>query len=241
MTREEKKYLEREFAKVFLKEIGISKLPDPSHLNEPDVIIYDSDILGIEVTQIYTGIDQNGISKVATEGGWDFVLDLAQNIWINSNQPKAHVVLTFNSAHHISKGEGRKTASALVELIQNYIPEPDNSFYSDENFMILPNGIVEFHIHRYNEMDTTIWSFNDSSWPPKLTSEEVQQIIIKKEERREAYLTKCDRIWLLLVLYGGRAAGNFDIPKQIYDMQYRFGFDRIFLFDAIPKRIWQLK
>ncbi len=82
MTHEEKKDLERSFVIAFLQAIGNSNHINSIDREEPDFLLYDSQIIGIEVTQLFTEPKNGEVSRVSVEGGYDDVVDLAHKMWI---------------------------------------------------------------------------------------------------------------------------------------------------------------
>ncbi len=240
MTHEEKKDLERSFVIAFLQAIGNSNHINSIDREEPDFLLYDSQIIGIEVTQLFTEPKNGEVSRVSVEGGYDDVVDLAHKMWIYSGGPIVDVRIMFNDTIHIRKTEKSIIATELIKIIDHYLPESGESFWSEDEILGLPRGIVEFHMHRDVRMKTSTWRLNDAAWTPQLTTGIVQKRITEKEEKRNAYLQNCDLIWLLLVLYGRRPSASFIIPESTYLGNYHLGFDKAFLFDAIPKHVWEL-
>ncbi len=240
MSRKEEKELERRFVNAFLQTIGNTNILDPNDREEPDFLLNDLQLIGIEVTQLFSDPNIGEVSRVNTEGGWDGLLELALKMWIDSGKTKVDVRIMFNDTIHIRKTERLIFATELIVLIDKYLPEPGESFWSQDDMLGLPRGIVEFHIHRVLGKESPNWRFNDAAWTPELTTETVQKRIDKKEERRSVYLQNCDNIWLLLVLYGRRPSGSFIVPESVFNSKYQFEFDKVFIFNAIPKHIWEL-
>ena len=208
---------------------------------EPDFLLIESKLIGIEVTQIFSEPSNDQIKRIRIEGGWDDVLELALKNWLESGKPKVDVRITFKDTIHMPKISKEGIANELVALIEKYLPNPGESFWSPDDIIGLPHGIVEFHIHRDNGILTSAWRYHDSAWTSQLTSELVQKAITKKEGDRNNYLQSCDKIWLLLVLYGRRPSGSFIIPENVHQEKYQFEFDKVFLFDSLPKKFWELQ
>ena len=241
MSSQEKKDLERQFTHAFLKTIKNSDQYNLDDHEEPDFILNESGRIGIEVTQVFTETINSENPRIKIEGGWDDVLELAHTIWISTSRPNVDLRIMFNDSIHIGKNGKPIIAKELVKLVDQYLPELDESFWSSDDIIELPRGSVEFHIHRYSGMEISSWRFNDVAWTPNLSSRLLQNTITKKEKRRNIYLESCEKIWLLMVLYGRRPSGSFIIPDTISKVKYHFDFDKVYLFNAFPARTWELE
>ena len=154
--------------------------------------------------------------------------------------PGCHVRLDFMEPVPINKNKIAQEAEEIVTLVSKYLPTPGSSFkFPNWQPIDIPNLIV-FDIERIVKYESSLWSYYDSLWVPTLNPELIQKTIDKKEEKREMYLKRCKEVWLVIALYGGRASGNFDIPECIKKHNFTCYFDRLFLFDCIPKNIYEL-
>ncbi len=241
MSISESKDLEREFTRAFLRLMGNISLSNLKDDEKPDFILYESELIGIEVTQLFSDSNNGEISRKRIEGGWDDALELALKLWNISGKPNVDVRVMFNELIHIPKSKKSAFSKELLTFIDLCLPEPGESFCSSDGFMTLPDGIVELNIYRYPEIEISTWRCDDADWPPHLTSDLIQKRITKKEELRKIYLQKCDKIWLLIVLYGRRPSGRFIIPEILENTRYSFEFDKVFLFDAFPPKSWELR
>ena len=240
MTTEEKKDLERKFTQAFLQAIGYPNQANLLDHEVPDFLLIESKLIGIEVTQIFTEPSNGQVQRIRIEGGWDDVLELALKKWHDSGKAKVDVRIMFNDTIHIPKVSKEIIVNEVIALIEKYLPNPGESFWTPDDIMGLPHGIVEFHIHRDKGIESPAWRCHDSAWTSQLTSELVQKSITKKEEERNEYLQSCDKIWLLLVLFGRRPSGSYITHEKVHQEKYRFEFDKVFLFDSLPKKVWEL-
>jgi hypothetical protein len=85
------------------------------------------------------------------------------------------------------------------------------------------------------------WTVGRGDTVPTLTSELIEDIIQNKETRRERYLSRCSKIWLLIVETGGLPSSYFQIPKAVVEKIYKSNFDRIFLFRDFMYEVIELK
>lgn len=175
------------------------------------------------------------------EGSLDFLLKKMENLWIELNYPPAHVIIYLDNTNPVSKNDSTLLANQIVNYIKDYIPREGQVFYSEEDMLINPDKLKFFKIERIFKYDQIIFNYFDHIWSPNLTTFEIQNVIDKKEIKRERiYQKNCDVIWLLIVLYSGKASGNFIIPQEVLEHQYFSHFNKVFLFDAVPKKFWEL-
>ncbi|WP_370087859.1 hypothetical protein [Ekhidna sp.] len=240
MDRETKKILEYEFGLAFLESLGDYDLENIKHDDNPDFIVKTEKHIGIELTQIYNTI-QSKYPRIYLEGSWDSLMDASKRIWENNNLPNAHVSINFNQYSPIRKSKIEEKAMELVDLVKNHIPPIGESWSSNNNpNLVLINGISGFNIERICDYNHSIWTYYDHIWSPTLKSSIVQKTINKKEFHRKSYLNSCDLIWLVMIIHGGRASGNFIVPKDTIECEYNFKFDRVFLFNTLPRTIHEL-
>lgn len=242
MNQEQQKELERAFASEFLKLAGIEDPIDPDHLESPDVIITrPNNTLGVEVTQIFIGHNTQGISRVHVEGGWDLVLSRLEQLARSNNLPGMHADFLFDVDHHIPKSKSQQMAERLLELVISNKPEKGGVYRMPPDYYELPKGLNSFTIDRLIDFQPSLFTSSDASWVPWLTADHIVKSIKKKEPLRTDYLQNCDEIWLLLVLYGGKASGLAQISDSLIQTKFDHNFDQMFLFDAITERIWPLQ
>lgn len=241
MSISESKDLEFEFTLAFLRSIGNASLSNLKDDEKPDFILYESEFIGIEVTQLFSDSDNGEISRKRIEGGWDDVLELTLKLWTASGKPSVDVRIQFNELFHIPKSKKVAFSKELLTFIDLCLPEQGQTFFASDGLMAFPGGIVELNIYRYPEIEISTWRCEDACWPLHLTSDLIQKRITIKEELRKIYLQKCDKIWLLIVLYGRRPSGRFIIPQILENKGYSFEFDKVFLFDAFPPKCWELR
>lgn len=241
MNFSQKKRLERAFAIEFLRLVGVKETIDPLHNESPDVLVRRySNTLGVEVTQIYTGTNSQGISRITIEGGWDLVLSHLEQLAKDHQLPGMHADFFFDANYHVPKSNSKAMAHELLKLIENNLPEKESTYRMPHGYYGLPKGLLGFSIDRLIDYRPSLFTFADSIWVPYLSEDQIMEVISKKESLRTNYLKNCDEIWLLIVLYGGRASGLVEITESITSTMYQYKFDNVFLFDAITERIWKL-
>lgn len=239
MLRKEKERLEYMFGIEFLKKFDESLVPFSRKDESPDIII-SSKRVGLEITQLSNSIN-NGISRMQLEGSWDSLIENLRIKWKEKHMPGCHVSLTFIRSKHIPKKDINKVSDEIIEFIKGFIPKIGNCYYSKDGEYEMPSYLLSFRIERILNYKKGIFTFGDFIFSPDLEFKTIERAIKKKDKLRNEYLKKCDNIWLLLVAYGGRASGDFVIKENLINHEYLFGFDKVFLFDAIPKKYWQLK
>lgn len=238
MQREEKKRLEFLFGIKFLTQQDSTLSSKAENAESPDILINSGDI-GIEVTQI-GNVLSNNTPRMQLEGSWDSLIEKLQSTWNQQNLPGCHISLSFNQRRHIPKSEIKEVAFEILKFIKQFVPEDGQYYLPTDDIHITPRYLQAFSIERLVKYEKGIFSYGDSIFSPKLTVQEVQKAIDKKEFLRLDYLEKCKEIWLLIVLYGGRASGDFIIGDKVTQHDFDFMFDKVFLFDALPNKFWEL-
>lgn len=237
--REELKRLEFEFGKAFFKELNEGSIDSLIHDDNPDFFTSNERYIGFELTQIHNETVTES-TRAHVEGSWDSLMYKLKEIWDSKLLPSCHVRLYFREPIPINKKRIAQEAEEIVILISQHLPEPDSEYRSPDWMLINIPNLIGFEIERIFKHESSIWSYSDSIWAPSLNPLLIQETIDKKEKKRKAYLKRCYEIWLVIALYGGRASGNFNIPAYTTKHNYSCYFDRLFLFDCIPKKIYEL-
>lgn len=239
----DKKSREQQFGIEFLKQVNpefismIWKKDDPDPV--PDIILMNQPITGIEITQISNTL-KDGHPRMHREGSWDIVLNDIGKMWLEKGYPPAHINILFNQDTTITKISSKNYAKITIDFIKDFIPPDGQSFHSKDELITIPSVLYGFMIERKVKYDKPMFTYSDYIWSPYLEVSAIQGVINKKEKKRVDYLKNCELIWLLIVLYSGKASGNFLIPQEVLEHQYFSHFHKVFLFDAVPKNFWEL-
>jgi hypothetical protein len=70
--------------------------------------------------------------------------------------------------------------------------------------------------------------------------EELRSALTMKEPKREAYLERCDEIWLVIVASGGRVSAIFNAEKLEHHEGLESRFDRVVFFDLSESKVIRL-
>jgi len=238
MRRDEKARLEFLFGIKFLDQLDSTLSSRVKKSESPDILINSGDI-GLEITQI-GNVMSNKIPRLQLEGSWDSVIERIQSAWNLQKLPGCYVSLSFNQRRHIPKSEINTVSIEIIKFIKDFVPETGHFYFSTDDIQISPKYLQAFSIERLVKHEKGIFNFEDSIFSPKLEVQKVQKAIDKKESLRLGYLKKCREIWLLIVLYGGRASGDFIIEDNLTHHDFIYSFDRVFLYDTLPKKFWEL-
>ncbi len=235
MNRNEKDRLEYLFGMEFLNEYVPSLARLSKKYESPDIVIPSKQI-GLELTQI----SNSGKSGFHFEGSWDSLVEAIRIKWNTLKLPACHVSLSISQGYCIPKKRINSVCDEIIELVSEYIPEQGKYYFSKDCEDRLPKYLFAFSIERMVKRDEGVISYSYGIFSPVLSPSVVQEAIRKKEFMRCHYLKKCKEIWLLIIMYGGRASGDFIINEQVINHSYLFHFDKVFLFDALPKKYWEL-
>ncbi len=240
---DDKKSLEQKFGMEFLKQLNpdfislIWNKDDPDPI--PDIILRTQPVTGIEITRISNTL-KAGHPRMHLEGSWDILLNNMRKIWLEKGFPPVHINLLFNQDTTIPKISSKNYAKIIIDFIKDFIPPDGQSFHSKDELITIPSILYNFIIERKVKYDKPMFTYSDYIWSPYIEVSAIQHVINKKEQKREDYLKNCEIIWLLMFLYSGKASGNFIIPQEVLEHQYFSHFNKVFLFDAVPKKFWEL-
>lgn len=241
MNLDNKKQLERQYARALLQSLGRSDKIDLTHFGVPDVLVPGRSILGIEVTQIYRSDKVSKVPLRAVEGGWQLVLDNLAKSWESSNLPGVEVKIRFSPDFHVRKVDAREMSEKIFNLLIKLMPDSGDDYYMPDDFYPLPPGITHINISRVIDYLPSCWSYYSSSFPPLLTQAVIKERIAEKESLLEKYREHCAEIWLLIVLHRISRSTDFELDETILRDPYPSGFDLLYLLDATTSRVSSLQ
>lgn len=76
---------------------------------------------------------------------------------------------------------------------------------------------------------------------PEVPTSYIRERIQDKNTKITEYRDRCDEIWLLLVVDGGRPSTFFDVAGEVLENVYDSKFDQTYLSDFQRKQVHELK
>lgn len=234
-TASVKKRHERFFLEQFLEqqEIVPTLIEDR---DPPDFLVHFEDrIVGVEVTYLHIRDSSTGPLAQAVESVTDRIVARAQQLYIASGAPPAHVTVLFGS--NIKPDEIRRdfTAKELVRLVKGMSLktwERVRWHSSDEDSCDDPIAKTVDSVHALGVPDHQMahWTVSRAGWVATLTPERLQTRVSEKSAKIEAYQEAVQETWLLIVSDGRKPSQAFLVPDHFATGQVSSAFARTFFF-----------
>jgi hypothetical protein len=206
--------------------------------DNPDVLVKNQeDIWGIEHTRLYRGVmkEQESLEQR--------IVDRAREMYESSGAPPLYATVLFDSKIRLWKRDINVIAANLNEVVSRYVPNVGERFQLEGWRFVLQGftpAIMMIFIDRPNDSCEMFWSVGRSSVVPHLASDQIRERIHDKEARLGKYLSRCSKVWLLVVEDGFAPSGYFVISDKVKECIYKSKFDRIFLFRNFSREAIEL-
>lgn len=167
----------------------------------------------------------------------------AEEIYNAQEWPPVDVSVLPHTNCPLEADDVAEVASSLSVLVRTRLPAP-NSYHRVEgryNRKEIPEPIHSFRILHQPSLERSRFHYGRGSWVGNLNVEEVQSRLDDKNDRCPDYRESCDRVWIIIVIDGVRASSATDVRDEVKNAAYRFNSDRAFLFEALHKKITELK
>lgn len=224
MTTESQRVLERAYYNNFIQHCPLAPKGNVEYSDKPDVLVRNTDLLGIEIANIYHNHGKEVSSEQIQSRRRSSVIKKAHALYQSSENPQFEFWLDFDPSFpitDINEVAHRVNACALQAIKQN------DEYSAFKGFSECPE--LRFLYHDGNEYKNPNWKSIQSYHIPPLNPQRVIDIVISKDQKVKNY-RKCDRYWLLLIV-------DFWDPAQdqnlIWASDTRIGatsFDRIIIF-----------
>lgn len=201
-------------------------------------IVVAEERIGLEVTNYVRP------KELRLEAACERYLARAENIFGLSYPDLAlEVTVTWNTALSIGKLYQHGSESVLSAFVGNHIPALGKWMeYAGE---VLPAQLQELicdlRICRLSgNASSSHWHFWSTCWTPKLTVENLAQLIESKNAKLARYHQFFERVWLLITPHARGASSMFEIPQEVTSHIYESSFDRVYLMNSSCTQACQL-
>ena len=211
----------------------------------PDFVIRGTEpLIGIELTELYRGIDSDGVNRRQVEGVRDQVLAGAKALWDAASHPPLEVHVSFNhrTLKTPTKAQIKSLAKRLTEIVQDNLPsfgEHRRLSWDWRHAQSLPDGVHGISIIRLAH-ERSYWVGTDADFVPPVDAQHLQARIAAKTTKAALYRTASPITWLLIVLESHRLSGSFDLASPAFETMYQSAFARTIVFDAFTSTIREL-
>lgn len=149
----------------------------------------------------------------------------------------------FKEGISLSKLSADKYAELIALDIYDRFFEIDlkSNFQFEINNPSAADIIHYITITYFPGVKTAYWNNSGAYLLPELTRELLQRIIATKEEKLPLYQKNLfDEYWLLIYSDSVRKSSAFNISNQVEKWNLASGFDRVFLFEVVGFRIYEI-
>ncbi len=206
--------------------------------DNPDVLIKTPQgFLGVEHTRLYRTLlkEQESLEQR--------IVDRAKEIYESSGGAPLYITVMFDSKIRLSVRDIESIAASLKGIVCRYIPNVGEPFVL-EGWRFGSEGcspsVRTIFIDRPDNSCEMFWGVGRGGAVPDLASEQIRERIEDKEAKLGNYLSRCSKIWLLIVEDGFGPSSYFVISDEVKKQIYESSFDRIFLFRNFSREVIEL-
>lgn len=237
-----KKREEQYFVDRFLSKEGLQYGLEPGEA--PDFrLTNQAETIGLEVTRLFHLPDRDGIWRRATESLREDVVRRARTMYECEGGPPIHVSVFFNSSTPFTKQRVKTLADELKTLVIRNLPNPDSHATEEYDWINrewFPEEISQISVWRLSGLTSCDWTAPDAAFVPHCTIEMIQEVILKKAARFNAYTRLVQECWLLLVLDGFRLSGTFQLSEAVLSHHYQSPFVRLYILQVFNGEVIRL-
>lgn len=199
---------------------------------EPDFLINGDRVVGIEFTELHRENCGEEVPGQAREAMRERVMARAGQLFDETGLPRVrcNAILTDEP---IAKGSVEERAQLVAELAVRYLPsQPGGASIgrpSWENLDEFPDWISYISVMRLDGAGASSFHASGSTWVERLEAKHLEQPLVAKEKKLQAYRSRCDEAWLVIVVDAHRMSTWFSYDEELLPATVTSGFDRVFV------------
>lgn len=201
--------------------------------------------LGLELTRLTRFDHNNKLHKVVQVDSFEKIICEKARVKFESKLAiPIYVDIYFKQGIGLSKLSVDKYAELIAADIYNVFPEKDlKKIIQFEIDNPSASDILNYiAVTYFPGMTAAYWNNSGAYLLPELTKELLQQTISYKEGKLPLYQKNLfDEYWLLIYSDNLRKFTAFNISNQIESWELLSDFDRVFLFEVMDFKIYQIK
>lgn len=241
MDKAEERYFLEEFLKL-RPELGVDDIRDEE---APDFLAtVGGETVGIELVQ-FVFPHCGGISPQALDNyRGQFSKRLRER---HAARGIPAVTVGLHLTHHeilMAAANREALAETLLDFIAARIP-PEGPHvrydFDDLPSDLYAKGVSSISILRHHALTKPFWSVSQSGFIPESTGNLVQAVVDRKNQNCEAYRTKTQQLWLLIISGSKGLHSILDFDGDVLTPEYQTSFDRVFLFRTYGGSVNELK
>ncbi|MDP1816118.1 MAG: hypothetical protein Q8K92_16835 [Leadbetterella sp.] len=233
-----------------LKRLPGEELSRQNTSQKPDFLFQNGEsIIGIEHTEIKRIRSSEKIPSLAElKGIHRGIVRKAGQLAAEQGLPPLNVQVNFHDYYYRFKLKGDQAVQGLLDTVRKNLDrimnaesfnsikiDPPNPFVGISLVYVTPgtaNGKVWLNHHRWEVMEP---GFVSIGFIPEL-----QAAITKKNKKKNKYLRRCDRCWLLIVADRTKADQKFEFTPEMQEYVYESEFEKTFYLEIAQRFITEL-
>lgn len=201
--------------------------------DEPDFLILGQRTVGIELTELHRKPAPRQAPFQEVQAIQERMIR-ARDIYVAAGHPPVQCNFLFRG--QVGKTEVEGLARLLTELAVRNVPElgqQNSEEFAWDNRDYFPEVLAGVNVLRHASIDETLFG----GWGPApavpLRHQDVQRVIQAKEGKVPAYLTRCDEVWLVIVVDSEFMSTWFHGDDGLLDVPVSSRFTRVLLVSRI--------
>ncbi len=233
MSRPSNQAIERYYFDLFKSEYDLPS-GELVFTDKPDVIIRGSQMLGIEIANLYISSGSDPSSEQVQNNRRLQVLDRAQVLYLASGGRNIELTADFDPQHPILDIEDLAKALAKVAHLAE-------SLVSDRVNPKLLTHIPQVRFLYFNTIEyvDAMWRLGQCHSIPSLSIERLRLLVAEKKNKLQSY-EKCYTYWLLLVVDMMNPAQEQSINWPSGEIIEESGFERILIYKTHFSEVVQI-
>jgi len=213
----------------------------------PDFIVQmkSKHFLGIELTRLTPTVvdyhDENNLAHISIR---EEIVVLSRDLFEQNSDLRLFVKFLFSEIKLIPTGSQISVAVQVVNLIRKAVENKNADAFFKETIpnAKLPIGLESILIINHPAMTDSIWERANNFGVSFDVMSDLQRVIQKKDEKLRIYhRQQLNYYWLLVTTDRLRGIKNFNLPESIMNHTFKSRFQKVFLFDLIKARIFELE
>ncbi len=246
---------ERRELETFVRLLGEFDAAVCEFSDRPDLIIRGTAALvGVEHTRIFRNSPElpSGRQRKPQERFQQQIADRARATFRQTSSLALYLTVSFAEPSDYRARDVSTVGDELAQSVSQVLRLSGAQALQDRDIRIeewdlrsrgypFPRGVDSFHFKIHTNPAYELWGPAYGYAVPKLSVEAVEDVIERKEKRIGEYLSRCERVWLLIVTDTGMPSSHYEVPEEVTEYQYQTQFERLFVMTCFHSSLVQLK
>lgn len=198
--------------------------------------------IGIELTRLHPANHSGGFPGWDNRFAEESVIGYAKEMVERTEQRKFFVKFLFSDKEPVTASRVPAVAAQTARLVRQAALNANSGFFQHSVAEAeLPAGVTSLLVMRLPTLQAGIWERANPLGVSGNTVDDIRHSIRKKEEKLTLYQARnLSQYWLLITTDRLRGIKNFNIENKITNHTFRSLFQRVFLFELLKGRVFQL-